>query len=142
QRWRDYQALAGAMPQLVRLETAPSQEVNAQPVISPNGKAPHTPAFFEAGTEPTPGHLTSPQRPSVSTLQRRYAHRRLVRVLSGLAAAILLLGVVGSFWLLLLSHNSRSSHPTVTPQPTKTVTLYNPCPNDIAKGAPGAPPAC
>jgi hypothetical protein len=141
QRWQDYQALAGAMPQLVQIETAPSKALKAQPTISPNGKAPRVPAFFEAGASPESSNLSLPQRPSVSSLQRRYAHRRLVKVVSGLAAAVLLLGVVGGFWLLFLSHSVKPNHPPTTAQPTKTI-LYNPCTNDIAKGVEGAPPAC
>ncbi len=142
ERLQEYRALAAAMPRLTRLETAPSKALNGKPAASPNGKAPPLAALFEASAQAEPDiHTLSSPNPSIaSASQQHYSHQRLVKVLSGLAAAIMLLGLIGGFWLLLLSHAPR---PTRNPTTTQlTPITYNPCSNDIAKGVEGAPPAC
>lgn len=142
ERLQEYRALAVAMPRLTRLETAPSKALNGKPVSSPNGKAPPLAALFEARSqaEPDVHTLSSPNPPIAIAPPQHYPHHRLVKVLSGLAAAIMLLGLIGGFWLLLLSHAPRPTRNPTTTQPT--IIPYNPCSNDIAKGIEGAPPAC
>ncbi len=138
-RLQEYQALAASMPQLVRLETAPSKALGGQPAVSPNGKLPHLPAFFEADTSNT----SASERPIAIGWQRRSEHHRLVKVLSGLAAVVILAGLIGGFWLLALSHAPKAPpNPTIAqPSPT-TVITYNPCSNEIAKGVVVLIPAC
>ncbi|HEY7357914.1 MAG TPA: hypothetical protein VH590_15655 [Ktedonobacterales bacterium] len=143
ERWQEYRALAAAMSRLTRLETAPSRALNGKPTASPNGKAPLPAALFEAGAEAAElgdSNLSSLNPPSASVPTQYHPRQRLIKVLSGLAAAVMLLGLLGGFWLLRLSHAPRlSRNPTAT-QPT--IITYNPCSNDIAKGVEGAPPAC
>src|SRR5689334_14360421 len=90
-RWQQYQALVKTMPHLVQLETSRSQVLGSQPAPGSNGKAPHLPSFFEAGSvgaEPEAADLSIPKRPSATAPAARFANRRLVRVLSGLTAAV------------------------------------------------------
>src|SRR5690242_17325857 len=133
-RWQEYRALAAAMPRLARLETAPSRALGGKPAISANGKAPPPAALFETdaqAAEPEAGQPSGPHAPIAIGPQQRYPRQRLVKVLSGLAAAAMLLGLIGGFWLLLLSHAPRPSPNSTTTKPTPTVVVYNPCSNDI-----------
>jgi hypothetical protein len=139
-RLQEYRALAAAMPQLTRLETAPSKALSDKPALSPNGKTP--PIMFFEGGEPEADYPSAENPPIAIRPQQRYPRQRLIKVLSGLAAAAMLLGLLGGFWLLLLSHTPRPTRNPTTSQPTPTVVLYNPCSNDIAKGVEGAPPPC
>ncbi len=142
-RFQEYRALAASLPQLTLLETAPLRAPDEQSAISLNGKLAHLPARVAAGKEDTDADA-DPERPLIVSLERRSASSRLVKVLSGLAAAVILAGVISGFWLLMLSHPPRSSqHPIIT-QPTQpTVITYNPCAQEIAKGvAVGGLPAC
>ncbi|HLW03398.1 MAG TPA: hypothetical protein VKT82_32435 [Ktedonobacterales bacterium] len=141
ERLREYRALAAAMPQLVRLETAPAQVLNGKPAFGLNGKGPHLPALLEAeaeSAEPETLDRSGPEPPIAIRPQRRTPNQRGVKVLSGLAAAIMLLGLIGGFWLLLLSHAPRApQQPAATPP---TAITYNPCTIEAAKGAPDLPP--
>jgi hypothetical protein len=144
ERWQEYRALATALPQLMRLEIAPSQALNGKAADTSNGKIVIFPTFFESAaehTEPAASESLASTRPGIGKSQR-FANRRLVKVWSVLAAAVMLLSLLGTVWLLMLSHPPASGHHQNTGQSTQTVVLYNPCGNDIAKGVQNAPPAC
>lgn len=147
-RFQQYRALAGFMPQLVQLETAPSAALKGQAPASANGKTAHPPARFGAGAsaagkDAESGDLSAPEQPIALSLPPRRATHRLVKIMSGLAAAILLLGLIGGFWLLLLSRAPKPpSTPTIAPPTQQTVATFNPCYYEIAKGVQvgGLPP--
>lgn len=147
ERFQEYRALAALMPQLVQLETAPSEAFKGTAPASTNGKMAQPPALFgtnAAGAASGSSDPSAPERPITLSLPPRASHR-LVKVMSGLAAAILLLGLIGGFWLLLLSRTPKppSTSTTATPTPTQqTVATFNPCYYEIAKGVQvgGLPP--
>jgi hypothetical protein len=142
ERLWEYQALAEAMPQLVQPGTAPAQAPNGKTVSSLNGKAPHLPASLEAGSEiaePEALDRSGPEPPIAIRPRRSAAHQRGLKVSSGLAAATMLLGLIGGSWLLLLSHATRPSQQPPITQPT--IITYTPCSNEAAKGLPNLP-AC
>jgi hypothetical protein len=123
ERLREYQTLAAAMPQLVQIKSASAL----------HGTALHAPAIFESETE-----SANPEPPIALQPQPRPVQPRAIKALSGLAAAIILLGVIGGFLLLLLSHAPKTSRQPTTPQPT--AIIYNPCTIEAAKHAPNLPP--
>jgi len=145
ERWQEYRALAALMPQLAQEEIMPSRAIDRKTAPGQNGKRPLLPGFFgadakndEAGT----ADFSGPQRPGSTRQRRRYAKRRLVRALSGLAAAVLLAGLIGGFWLLTLSRAPKSAREPGIAQKTQPVITYNPCSNEIAKSLQGGAPAC
>lgn len=150
ERLQEYRALAALMPQLMLLETAPANALNEKPVSSPNGKTPHLPALFarKAGSDAESEGAAGSNHPGLDHpiaigTQPRAASHRLVKVVSVLAAAIMLLGLVGGFWLLALSRAPKTGHNQTPVQPTEqTVITYNPCSSEIAKGIQGGVPAC
>ncbi|HEY7349127.1 MAG TPA: hypothetical protein VH599_12510 [Ktedonobacterales bacterium] len=144
-RFQEYRALAGSMPQLALLETAPSKALNGKQPPSTNSYAPHLPTFFGAGAagkKPEDTGFSSSEQPIAIGPQRRRANQRLVKVLSSLAAAVILVGLIGGFWLLMLSRASHTHNQTINQPTQQTVIAYNPCSNEIAKGVNGIFPAC
>ncbi len=145
ERLQEYRVLATIMPRLTEEEMAPSRAIEGTTAPHQNGKKLHLPGFFETGAKNDAAEtddFSGPQRPENTRPLRRPANRRLVGVLSGLAAAVLLVGVIGGFWLLMLSRAPKSAHGPGIPQATQQVITDNPCSNEVAKGVQGGAPAC
>jgi hypothetical protein len=128
-RWKEYQALVGAMPRLAMAETAPSAAVQSNTTPSLNGNRPVRFSRMSANAlqQEAPGSdTTSVSRPAAQRVKRHHASQRLVSIMSSLAAVVLLVGLVGGFWLLTFGR-AHGISPTISNRARPTVTLKKYC---------------
>lgn len=136
-RLQEYRALADAMPRLMMPEMAPSRAITVEAPPTLNGKSPHIslPLSIGNGWETPETHYAPiPEPLSSSRLEYRPLSQRLASMVSGLAAVVLLIGLIGGFWLLALARTPGGStplNPFETPQPTTLIS--NPCVSGTAK---------
>ena len=131
-RLQEYRALVAAMPRLMMPEMAPSRAItvsDAPPKL--NGKSPHIslPLSISNGWEaPERSYAPMPEPLSSSRLEYRPLIHRLASMASGLAAVVLLFGLIGGFWLLALARAPGGSSPLNTFEtPQATTLISNPC---------------
>jgi len=114
-RWEEYQAMVEAMPQLVMAETSPPAVVRANITASQNGKTPALLSTLWTNTkqqEASSSATSSLPSPMMKHLTIPHTSQRLISIMSSLAAVILLVGLVGGFWLLALgrAHGPLKQH--------------------------------
>jgi hypothetical protein len=105
-QFEEYQALVKLMPRLMRVESEPVRAGVAQSAPpSLNGSRPASASTEEppAGAADEPADLFAPRRwgTPIRPRQRRAGHR-LTTLVSGVAAAVLLIGLIAGFRLLTL----------------------------------------
>ncbi|GEM_PF-2428451 len=130
-RLQEYRALAALMPRLMMPEMSPSRAITTQAPPKLNGKTPHISMPFSMSNgweEPAVQSIPMPEPLSSSRLEHRSLGQRMVSFVSGLAAVVLLVGLIGGFWLLLVGRTPGGSYTIITvetPQPTRVIS--NPC---------------
>ncbi len=130
-RLQEYRALAAAMPRLMMPEMSPSRAITTQAPPRLNGKTPHISMPFSMSNgweEPTVRPIPMPEPLSSSRLEHLSLGQRMVSFVSGLAAVVLLVGLIGGFWLLLVGRTPGGSYPIITIEtPQATQVISNPC---------------
>lgn len=104
-RWEEYQTLAAALPRLVMAETAPSAVVRTNTTPSLNGKTPaHLPMLRITAQqqEEQDSDISGLSHLVAKRSKHHHTSQQLVSIMSSLAAVIVLVGLVGGFWLLTL----------------------------------------
>ncbi len=128
-RFAEYQYLVASMPRLVTREPAPSTWINESVAPSLNGKTRHIgPLLREQekqranAADDEPGlSIPAPIAPG------RVAGHQMMSILSGIAAAILLVALVGGFWLLTVERSHSTAHNRQSAPAGPTVLTPNPC---------------